>query len=538
MINVKAVYIGNETESYIQDGFTSNGVNIISSDENHVGKTIVMQAIMYVMGADAQFPASFKSKLYVFIVDLEVDGREVSILRNKDYFVVLDDGAVAPIEGKGDFDVFWNERISPLPTIIKDGSPRLAGLPLYTQMSFVPQAGRNTARTTTTYYDKNDFMEMVYSIEGLSAQTLNPKAIAELKYKKSALKTRKGELNKQATSLRKIGTSLAAVSQTADREETARFVERLNTLKNSITSLMNERNHAYSRRAKNQAVLKELRSLNREIEVGSVVCLSCGSEAIGYKLPGSGFVFDITTSEMRSQILASVQQKIDAYQQQIDDLDREIRELQRQFNMLADSRELTLEDIYAARTDYADIEEIDRELNEVSDQIDDIDERLKEAKEVDRQLSEDRTAFRDSVLGTMNVVRRTINDDPTAEEYTGLFTTAANPYIGSESSEFYLARTYSLATHVHHGMPIVIDSFRAEELSTGREERALPLFIGLPNQVIFSATLKGEEAGKYRGHEGINNIDYTGYAQNKLLADHDNERFLAKVACFGVKLNS
>lgn len=514
MINVKAVYIGNETESYIQDGFTSSGVNIITSDENHVGKTIVMQAIMYAMGADAQFPASFKSKLYVFIVDLEVDGREVSILRNKDYFVVLDDGAVAPIEGKGDFDVFWNERISPLPTIIKDGSPRLVGLPLYTQMSFVPQAGRNTARTTTSYYNKDDFMEMVYSIEGLSARTLDPKAIAELKSRKSALKTRKGELNKQATSLRKIGTSLAAVSPTADREETARFVERLNTLKNSITSLMNERNHAYSRRAKNQAVLQELRSLNRKIEVGSVVCLNCGSEAIGYKLPGSDFVFDITTSEMRSQILASVQQKIDAYQQQIDDLDREIRELQRQFNMLADSRELTLEDIYAARADYADIEE------------------------VDRQLSEDRAAFRDSVLGTMNVVRRTINDDPTAEEYTGLFTTAANPYIGSESAEFYLARTYSLATHVHHGMPIVIDSFRAEELSTGREERALPLFIDLPNQVIFSATLKGEEVGKYRGREGINNIDYTGYAQNKLLSDHDNERFLAKVACFGVKLNS
>ena len=61
MINVKSVYIGNETESYIQDGFTSEGVNIISSDENHVGKTIVMQAIMYAMGADAQFPASFRS---------------------------------------------------------------------------------------------------------------------------------------------------------------------------------------------------------------------------------------------------------------------------------------------------------------------------------------------------------------------------------------------------------------------------------------------------------------------------------------------
>lgn len=538
MINVKSVYIGNETESYIQDGFTSEGVNIISSDENHVGKTIVMQAIMYAMGADAQFPASFRSKLYVFIVDLDVDGRDVSILRNKDYFVVQDGGSISPIEGVSNFDSFWNEHISSLPTIIKDGNPRLAGLPLYTQMSFVPQAGRNTARTTTSYYNKDDFMEMVYAIEGLSARTLDSKAIAELKRKKKVLKTRKDELAKQAASLRKIGTSLAAVSPTADREETARFVEALNSLKNSIADLMNERNRAYSRRAKNQAVQKELRSLNREIEVGSVVCLDCGSENIGFKLPGSDFVFDITTTEMRSQILASVQQKIDSYEREIDELNQKIRELQRQFNSMADSREITLEDIYAAREGYADVEAIDRELSDISDQIGKIDERLKEAKAVDKALSEDRAAFKDSLLNTMNMVRRTVNDDPAAEEYTGLFTTATSPYIGSEATEFFLGRTYSLAIHVHHGMPIIVDSFRAEELSSRREERALPLFIDLPNQVIFSATLKGEESGKYHDQRGITNIDYAGYTQNKLLSERSNKRFISKVASFGIRLNS
>lgn len=59
MIEVKAIYIGNDDESYIQKGLTK-GVNIITSDENHVGKTIVMQSIMYAMGSDALFPPSFK----------------------------------------------------------------------------------------------------------------------------------------------------------------------------------------------------------------------------------------------------------------------------------------------------------------------------------------------------------------------------------------------------------------------------------------------------------------------------------------------
>ena len=106
MISIKAVYIGNENESYIQDDFAITGVNIISSDENHVGKTIVMQAIMYALGSEARFPPSFKSNEYVFIVDLEVDGRGLSILRNRDSFVVLDRGTIIPIESSGDGFIF------------------------------------------------------------------------------------------------------------------------------------------------------------------------------------------------------------------------------------------------------------------------------------------------------------------------------------------------------------------------------------------------------------------------------------------------
>ena len=74
-------------------------------------------------------------------------------------------------------------------------------------------------------------------------------------------------------------------------------------------------------------------------------------------------------------------------------------------------------------------------------------------------------------------------------------------------------------------------------MSTSREERALPLFEELPNQVIFSATLKGQESEKYKNRAGVNNIDYAGYTVNKLLSESDNEEFNAKVASFGILLN-
>lgn len=46
MIIIKQIAFGNSSEAYIQSGFT-NGLNIISSSENHVGKTLIMQAMMY-----------------------------------------------------------------------------------------------------------------------------------------------------------------------------------------------------------------------------------------------------------------------------------------------------------------------------------------------------------------------------------------------------------------------------------------------------------------------------------------------------------
>lgn len=536
MLKIKAVYIGNELESYIQDGFTS-GLNIITSAENHVGKTIVMQSMMYALGADAKFPPSFKDKQYLFIIDIDVDGREISILRNRDNFVVKEGDKITPLEGKGAFDEYWCGNISQLPTIIKDGSPVLAGLSLYTQMAFVPQADRTTSNTLGGYFRKGDFAEMVFALHGLAARQIDGETEIELKRKRDVLKARERELSRQAAALRKAGDSLAMVSPTADREETLRFVGKLDELKDEILNLKKQRNHAYTRMKKNESVLGELRSLNREVQLGSVVCLNCGSESIGYKMPGSEFVFDVTTPDMRSQILRSVQDCIDAYREEVAELDKEIRAAQRKFNELANSREVTLEDIYAAREDYGTLEDVDGQLTSVRDEIEGIEKRLRDSTQVDKELSEGRKAYKDSLLDTMNRIRRSLNEDPDAEEYNDLFTPANSPHMGSEATEFFLARIYSLAIHTNHGMPILIDSFRAEELSTSREERALPYFINLPNQVIFTATLKGQEAGKYSNEPSINNIDYTGYKINKLLSDEDNEAFAAKVKSFGIRLD-
>ena len=87
MISIKAVYIGNSTESFIEDHF-SDDMNVIYSLDNNRGKTIVMQGMAYTLGAMPTFPDGFPYREYMYIVDLDVNGNEVTVLRSRDTFAV------------------------------------------------------------------------------------------------------------------------------------------------------------------------------------------------------------------------------------------------------------------------------------------------------------------------------------------------------------------------------------------------------------------------------------------------------------------
>ena len=351
------------------------------------------------------------------------------------------------------------------------------------------------------------------------------------------LQSRRSELSKQAKQLKKPGTALAVVSPTSDREEKTRLISELDEIRGDIVSLQNRRNRVLTRMKKNEAVLHELRSLNSEITCGALECLNCHSHDIGYRMDKADFVFDLTTSDMRQQILRSLQERIDGQRNESGTLDSEIRELQKRFNALADTREITLEDIFTCRENYISLEDVDAELTMVTDELTEIEQAIQANEQADAETKESRKEFKETLLSTMNRVRRTLGAEDNAPDYADLFTTENSPYSGSEATEFLMARIYALAKHLHHQMPILVDSFRAEELSTGREEKLLPFFGGLDNQVILTATLKEQEAGKYGNIDGVNDIDLTGYAPNKLLSAKYCDAFNTKVAEFGIRLN-
>ncbi|MCH1668775.1 hypothetical protein MKK94_02230 [Streptococcus suis] len=79
---VKKIAFGNLEEAFIEEGLT-DGVNIIFSDDNNKGKTLLFQAFMYSIGNTPIFPGNFKKEDYYFYSMINCAGVDYEFLRKK-----------------------------------------------------------------------------------------------------------------------------------------------------------------------------------------------------------------------------------------------------------------------------------------------------------------------------------------------------------------------------------------------------------------------------------------------------------------------
>lgn len=535
-MKIKRVIVGNEDEGFVEDRL-KDGINIISSDENNKGKTIVIQSLLYAIGNEPIFPSSFNYKDYYYIVELENDnGEGFSICRKKDNFLVLSKGNILIFETLTEFKYYLNKNIFTLPVIIKDGMKKVVDPILFYQLFFVGQDKKNTSNIFCSgYYNKNDFINMLYSIKGIGGQEKLETDPKQIRKKISELKDEKKLVEKQNKILKSNKDIFNMINASNDKERLLKEIELMEDVKNKIVKLTSKRNIALARKIKNEIVLKELKSLNRSLDAGTLHCLDCQSKNITYATADRSFAFEVSNTEIRNQILSSLEERVQIYTEEVENITYEITQCQDELKNLLKNDEISLELIIFFKDQLVDANEGDEKRKKIIEEIVQLENTLKQIESSEKYNQEEKKEFINTIVAEMNQIYNVI--DPKGNlKFEELFSRRHDVFSGSESIEFYISKIYALKKIIGHTYPVIIDCFRDGELSSDKERKVLELLKSYDTQAILTATLKIEELDKYSQMSEINHIDYTDHEPCKLLTTGYSEVIKKELMKFSIIL--
>lgn len=533
---IKRTAVGNKNEAFIESDFHT-GINIISSDDNNKGKTIEIQSMMYALGNDPAFPTTFEYKDYYHYIEFEVDETTYKLCRFNNGFVLKHDSVLMLFDNVSELKRYWNKYIFALPSIVKNQISKIVDPVLFLQLFFVGQDKKDTSNISHAgYYNKSDFYNMLYDICDLSGLELDEDEIKKIKEQLAKLKSERELLIKQHKILKSQETPVSFLSAVSDKTTFNKKLSEMEKISSKIAELRKARNTAATRRASWETTLKELRSLNRTMESGELRCMDCNSTNISFSSSKkNAYAFDVSSVDMRNEIIASINEKIEAYTEEINKLASQINTAQDELQTLMNDEAISLEAIVAYKQDIFSASDAEVKIKEIDLETENLKNQLKISAGTTQSKKEQQLAILIAILNEMNVVYEAI--DPNGNlHFDNLFTKKDEVYSGSEATIFHLSRLYALSKVLNHNYPIVVDSFRAEDLSTSKENIVLDLYKELPNQVIFTTTLKLEELGKYDTRTDIHHIDYKDHAPSKMLSEVYVNEFCELLSSLSINL--
>lgn len=533
---IKRTAVGNKNEAFIESDFHT-GINIISSDDNNKGKTIEIQSMMYALGNDPAFPTTFEYKDYYHYIEFEVDETTYKLCRFNNGFVLKHDSVLMLFDNVSELKRYWNKYIFALPSIVKNQISKIVDPVLFLQLFFVGQDKKDTSNISHAgYYNKSDFYNMLYDICDLSGLELDEDEIKKIKEQLAKLKSERELLIKQHKILKSQETPVSFLSAVSDKTTFNKKLSEMEKISSKIAELRKARNTAATRRASWETTLKELRSLNRTMESGELRCMDCNSTNISFSSSKkNAYAFDVSSVDMRNEIIASINEKKEAYTEEINKLASQINTAQDELQTLMNDEAISLEAIVAYKQDIFSASDAEVKIKEIDLETENLKNQLKISAGTTQSKKEQQLAILIAILNEMNVVYEAI--DPNGNlHFDDLFTKKDEVYSGSEATIFHLSRLYALSKVLNHNYPIVVDSFRAEDLSTSKENIVLDLYKELPNQVIFTTTLKLEELGKYDTRTDIHHIDYKDHAPSKMLSEVYVNEFCELLSSLSINL--
>lgn len=532
---IKKIAVGNSVESFIE-GSLSENFNIISSDDNNKGKTIIVQSLMYALGNEPTFPSSFFYKKYFHFVEFEIQKKTYKICRKSDGFVLKTPDELMIFDNVSELKRYWNKHLFVLPHIYKKERLRIADPVLFLQLFFVGQDKKDTYNISNSgFYNKRDFINMLFSFCNLGLQHQDDEDIIIAKKRTSDLKEKRKNLLKQNKILKSNKTAVNYLSSISDKDSFSEKVKLIDNISVKIAELRKERNVSATRKTRWETTIKELRSLNRTLDVGELKCMDCSSTNISFSTAKKeSFNFDVSSVEMRNEIIHSINEKIDSYEEEIQKLTVLINREQEKLQKLMADDDISLETIVFYKSQITDALDAESKIREIDADLDALKDQINLYEVTSEKQKEQQTKLLESITSLIRETYTTIDHSSNAI-IEGLFTKRDEVFSGSEATIFHLAKLYALQKCINHSFPIIVDSFRAEDLSTNKENKVLDLYKKLPNQKIFTTTLKFEEMKKYDDINYINSIDYTDHTPSKILSKSSNVEFKKILSDLSIK---
>lgn len=530
-----AAGLGNLEESFIEDRFV-NGLNIIYSNDNNKGKTILIQSIMFSIGNSPIFPTSLDVRKYYFYTKFSHNERTLEFLRSGNSILVKELGIVSLFDSITDFKIFFNEEIFRLPRFVKDGRLTMSDTGLLFQTFFLPQDKRNTSTVINGgQFNKTDFISMMKALINPNYSNLDSREL-------DTLKTRKKEIIQQIRLLsRRLSFSkenpvvarqvLQSVNNVIYQEQSDSLLK----INSEISANSTKRNRETNRLFKLQTLISELKSLNRNIEIGKIECADCGSESIVYS--NGEFTFEVSNDTVRREIITSIQAQISNKIAAIAEYNNEISRLQVELQAKLAVIPSEVTDIIISREAVLNERDNSQKIVELSNELQLTDLQLAQQELLEKESIQD---VNERIAEIVNEMKRYYAEIDEVENSSieGLFTKHNENFSGSEEQIFYFSKLVSISKYLKLPFPIIVDCFRDGEVSTDKELRMVKEYQGLKKQVILTSTLKTQEYTKDKYHKSseLNAIDYSHIQSNKLLQPSFCSEFEKILGSFNVKI--
>ena len=163
---IRKIAVGNEKEAYVEDRIKL-GVNILYSNDNNKGKTVLMQCISYALGYSEMFPNDFNVNDYYVYLEIEINQEIVKILRRRRNIFLIINEKLYTFDSISEYKYFFDKEIFQLPHYIKDDREKICDFSVYYELSFIPQDKRNASNIIHREgNNKNDFLQMIASMGG------------------------------------------------------------------------------------------------------------------------------------------------------------------------------------------------------------------------------------------------------------------------------------------------------------------------------------------------------------------------------------